>query len=564
MTKKIIKIVSAIICVAFIASAMAILTSAADYRAGNNDISDSYAASEYYKRFKKAPITGDGPTDAIAIALSQIGYQESDTDGEYSGMVAGKNNFTEFNYNMGDYGSGYGGDYYWCASFVSFCLYQGQCHDLGKISDWCRKNEGKEGYVWREVGCQKWVDQLRKFRLFKAAPAYSGTYVPQAGDLVFFSSNGKTSSHIGIVLYTDSERVYTIEGNTSSGTGLDSNGGGVYFKNYEFGSTYILGYGVLPYERNENVTLIDYSGANPTEGLYVSTTDKPIYANAGDSEVAYRLPKYSMFEVTEVVSTEVLKGKFTIDGVKVEGYIANDARRIIQLSNNANEDLSDVYDGEIVEAEEAKSFVKKCVDSYFIGETATAKDALNLTNLDKLSIYGWIGFESEIESFGYAIDGLDAPVFDASFTAQTEDAVTSEANAGEYGKRFSITVDMTSVEVGEHTVNFLVKLANGRTYIIDTATIVVAEAEISGGDNSGNQGENNSTEETTEALTEENTTVNNTTENDTASETDGTSEEESTTAAAAKKKGCKSTASALSAIMLLGVAAFAAKKKKED
>ena len=261
MTKRIVKVISALICVMLIASALATLTSAADYRAGSNDISASYAASEYYERFKLAPITGDGPTDAIAIALSQIGYQEGASDGQYAGMTSGSNNFTEFNYNMGDFGVGYGGSSYpWCACFVSFCLYQGQCHDLGKISDWCRKNEGKEGYVWREVSCQQWVNQLKRFDMFKA----KGGYTPNAGDLIFFSTNGTSSSHIGIVLYTDNAYVYTIEGNTSSGSELDVNGGGVYFKKYTLRSSKIFGYGTLPYERNEDVALIDYSGANLT------------------------------------------------------------------------------------------------------------------------------------------------------------------------------------------------------------------------------------------------------------------------------------------------------------
>ena len=564
MTKRVVKVISALICVVLIASAMAVLTSAADYRKGSNDISASYAASEYYERFKLAPITGDGPTDAIAIALSQIGYQESNTNGEYGGMVSGSDNYTEFNYNMGDFGVGYGGSSYpWCACFVSFCLYQGQCHDLGKISDWCRKNEGKEGYVWREVSCQKWVEQLQRFDMFHSSVAYKGTYVPQSGDLIFFTTNNKTSSHIGIVLYTDGGFVYTIEGNTSSGSELDVNGGGVYFKKYTLRSSKILGYGTLPYERNEEVTLIDYSGANPTEGLYVSTSEKPIFANANDSDSAYSLPKYSMFEVTEVVSNDVLKGKFTIGGAVVEGYVKNDSERIIQLSDNRNVDKSsgeDEDDSAIVNATDYNGYKNMCVDCFVINDKAENNDTFTVTTADKFGIFGWIGFDSEIESFGYAIDGVEDPMFDASFGAETEDAIKNEANGGEYGRRFRITVSADGMEVGEHTVNFLVKLENGKICIIDTATVTVEEKTTppeTETESDTVESTEETTEEVTEEITEETTTIGET-------ESSVMTEDEQITTGDNNKKGCGSTVSAMAVILSVGTVCAFVKKKKED
>ena len=587
--KKSVRIICTLVMAVMIISTTAVFAGAAEFRKGNNDISSAYAASEYYKRFQKVEITGDGPTDAIAIALSQIGYQEGNSDGQFGGTSAGDNNFTEFNYNMGDFGVGYGGSSYpWCACFVSFCLYQGQCHDLNKISDWCRNNVGKEGYVWREVSCQKWVEQLKNFDMFKPK-----SYTPAAGDLIFFSTNGKTSSHIGIVLYCDGSYVYTIEGNTSSGSELDVNGGGVYYKKYSVRNSKIFGYGVLPYERNESAA-IDYSGANPTEGYYVATTNKYIYANADDSAYTWLLPKYSMFEVTEIVSGELLKGVFTIDGQTVEGYVMNNSDRIIQLSK--------ADDGSIKPAASTSGFKNMVIDTYSLNDGPVSENTIEGTDKDSFGILGWMGFNSEIESFGYAIDGLENPVFDDSFAAPTEDVIKDEANGGQYGQRFKITV--AGLSAGEYEVNFLVKLANGRICLIDTVTVSVEAAPE----------EPETTEETTEEITEEATEESTpdtteavsesteetseiietettepasteaptseepkqtetesaevTEETESVEESESVSEsetvaEQTTIAPAADKSGCSATLSAMSVLATLGVAVLAVKKKED-
>jgi len=92
------------------------------YRSGANSVSTSYKNGRYYANLMQVPITGDGVTDVLAVAMSQMGYQESATEGSYSGESGGSGNYTEFNYNMGNYGEGYG--YYWCATFVSWALFQ--------------------------------------------------------------------------------------------------------------------------------------------------------------------------------------------------------------------------------------------------------------------------------------------------------------------------------------------------------------------------------------------------------------------------------------------------------
>jgi hypothetical protein len=299
------------------------------YRTGENGVSSYYKNGEFYEKLTSVPKTGDGRTDALAVALSQVGYTEGDSEYGFSGTTGGSSNYTEFNYNAGDYGSGYGGDYSWCAAFMSFSLYQSGATDHGTWDDMCRENMYSAGYVWREIGCGNWANQLRYFGYYKYSAYHGGSYVPRYGDLIFFSWSSVTydEDHIGMVVYSDGETVWTIEGNTSDTAGLESNGGGVYFKSYSIDYEYISGYGVLPY-KTAKIEPIDYSGNNPTSGIYMTASGaKTLYNDFDATDVNDYLPQYSMFEVLSVaedsMGDDMMYVKCEIDGETKYGYIVN-------------------------------------------------------------------------------------------------------------------------------------------------------------------------------------------------------------------------------------------------
>ncbi|MBQ3073080.1 MAG: CHAP domain-containing protein, partial [Ruminococcus sp.] len=350
MKKKITRILSLVLSVMIIASCLSVLSvsvSAADYRNGaQSGPSASYAGSRYYRNFLRVPITGDNRTDLIAVALSQLGYQEGAANGAFSGEVSGGANYVEMSYNMGDLGLGYGGsDYPWCASFVSWCLYQSRCTNHATYSSLCRNHSGDYNYIWKEISCAMWVNQLKGAGYFSYSAGMGGSYVPKYGDLVFFKSSS-SPSHIGICLYVKDGVLYTVEGNTSDASGLETNGGGVYFKSYSLSSSYLYGFGRLPYVSNSAVTKIDYSGANPTPGLYVANAAKYIYGSEYSTSAVTVIPRFSMFEITRVGANNRLYGAFTdVNGNAVTGWIENNSSRIIQLSSSGVMSGSWEYDG---------------------------------------------------------------------------------------------------------------------------------------------------------------------------------------------------------------------------
>ena len=221
MKKRVVRIVSALLCSLMLFSCFAVSSSAEafSYRSAANGVSSAYKGSRFYKNLTQIELTGDGVTDVLAVALSQVGYVEGTNEQGFNGTQGGGGNYTEYTYNMGKVGSY---SYAWCAAYVSWCLLQARCTDQNSQGAWCRNHEGDIKYIWREVGCYRWYNQLKRFGYGHAA---DGKYTPKAGDLVFF----ETSEHIGIVRYAKNGTVYTIEGNTSK-SGFNSEGGGVFCK----------------------------------------------------------------------------------------------------------------------------------------------------------------------------------------------------------------------------------------------------------------------------------------------------------------------------------------------
>ena len=162
--------------------------------------------------------------DMVDIALSQVGYLEKKSNYDLDSFTgnAGNKNYTKYARDIWPSLQAQP----WCDIFVS----------------WCAEQVGEKNAVGKYAYCP---DHVIFFK--QQGRWYSrGNRTPQAGDIIFFQSGGE-ASHVGIVTYSSSGYVYTVEGNTSGASGLISNGGGVCKKSYSLSSSYILGYGVPKY-----------------------------------------------------------------------------------------------------------------------------------------------------------------------------------------------------------------------------------------------------------------------------------------------------------------------------
>ena len=170
--------------------------------------------------------TGDQREDIVAVAKTQVGYHESSLDG----TTSGSNNYTKYNVWFGSL-EGYGYNYAWCQTFVAWCASQ-----AGISTDVIPKVSGT---VSAKTSFQNWG-------VYHTGPYEGGSYIPKAGDIIYFySAESDSKHHVGIVSSCDGNTVYTIEGNSSNQ---------VAERSYSVTYGNIRGYGVPNYEGTQPLT----------------------------------------------------------------------------------------------------------------------------------------------------------------------------------------------------------------------------------------------------------------------------------------------------------------------
>ena len=473
MKKRVIQILSALLCSLTVFSCFAVNSSAAafSYKSAANGVSSAYKNSRFYKNLTQIQLTGDGVTDVLAVALTQVGYVEGTNEQGFGGTQGGGGNYTEYTYNMGKVGSY---SYAWCAAFVSWCLLQSGCTTQNTQGAWCRNHEGDKNYIWREVGCYRWYNQLKRFGYGHAA---DGKYTPKSGDLVFFES----SEHIGIVRYAKDGMVYTIEGNTSK-SGFNAEGGGVFCKSYKITGGQLRGFGALPYKVNNNASKVDYSGAKPSTGLWISETEKYLYPDTklSNSSNYTRIPKGTAFVVTKILSKDCFEAKY--DGKT--GYISvNSASPIYQITSNAPAtNVPDKIETEIKvtpnkyavndDIKKVKEHVGSGITKYTLDGTKINENEVYVLNAgQKLGISGFAGFTAYIKDVGYYFDGnVEGAVWRATLKEPTTDV---KKKAGEKAKSFELSADTTALTNGAHTVTVVIKFLNNKTCDLITLNLDV-------------------------------------------------------------------------------------------
>lgn len=283
------------------------------------EVSEPYKTSIFYKTVSDYVLTGDQRYDVVAIALTQVGYNEGSSDADMHGNSSGDRNFVEFNRLYGkldnDEGNGYSYGYMWCASFVNWVL---------------RAANVDQRVTGGDVSCASWVNWFEGKNGFKTR---TSGYVPMCGDIIFYkgSRTSSRSNHVGIVIGCEDGIVYTVEGNT---TGIDggadsTNGGEVARKSYHLSDTYIVGYGVPRYKVNEG-TKYDFElvGITPSKlGTYTLVQrGKSVLRSPNSSMAVASVKKGQQIEITDIDGSF---GKCTVNGttgwVNLEGMIYGDA-----------------------------------------------------------------------------------------------------------------------------------------------------------------------------------------------------------------------------------------------
>ena len=221
----------------------------------------------------------------LKTARAEIGYLEKASNAQLDGKTtnAGDKNYTKFARDLDKLGfyNGRKNGYAWCAVFCDWCMVQ----TFGLEMALKMTGQKLGGYG---AGCTESVKYYKAMgRFYK--------YEPKPGDQIFFTqNNGQSFYHTGLVEKVKGGRVFTIEGNTSSASGVVENGGAVRDKSYSLGYIRIGGYG------RPNYSLIQEDD---------DMTGKEIYDELQKYLATQPLPAWAKAELDEAIKMGITDGK---------------------------------------------------------------------------------------------------------------------------------------------------------------------------------------------------------------------------------------------------------------
>ena len=267
---------------------------------------------------------------------------------------------------------------------------------------------------------------------------------------------------------------------------------------------------------DDNAPKVDYSGANPTTGLWISETTKYLYPDTqlSDSSNYTTIPKGTVFEVTKIISSTCFAAKCN----GKTGYVSvNSSSPIYQLTSTAAAGTStdkvetDKVETDKVETDKVqtdkveteatvtpnkysvtdeiktvKGHVGSGIDKYFIDEKNVEPAKTYTLNAGQtMGISGFAGFESYIKEFGYYFDGNAENVVWGATPGEPDANVKKKA--GNKAKLFDIKADTSGLSAGEHTVTYMVKFLNNKTCELITLNLNVGGASVQDGSESGSE-----------------------------------------------------------------------------
>lgn len=196
----------------------------------------------------------------IDIALNEVGYLEKETNSNLDSNTAnaGDENYTKYARDLRNAGyyNGNKNGYAWCDVFVDWCFYKAWGKTIGQQLQCQTGNLG--------ASCTYSSQYYKNKGQFHKSN-------PQPGDQIFFGI-GSNVAHTGLVYKVDKTKVYTIEGNTSSASGVVANGGGVFKKSYPLNYNKIYGYG-RPKYNDDYVEGVNTSNASTTQASTYTLKD---------------------------------------------------------------------------------------------------------------------------------------------------------------------------------------------------------------------------------------------------------------------------------------------------
>lgn len=400
---------------------------------------------DWEKSVEGVELTGDWRKDLIAVAKSQLGYEESSRNFRID-EEGNKQGYTR-------YGDWYGADYdEWCAMFISFCLTYA---------------EVPEDLFPQDASCADWKDKLMNLGAYEDK---EHSYQPKPGDLIFFNwqtdydVTGELENrpeHIGIVVSANDETVTTLEGNSAAG---------VRRREYLLSCNEIVGYGnTAALMKRAGLIFEETEVEGLTEGATALTTADGVKLRAKPGVASDRVA------TIEAAGTEVLvTGAVAVDDTvwfAVEyngetGYIRSDLLNILVVEEPmptvAPEEPEATEQPEPTEVPAVEPTAAPADEQLPSVEDSLPSVSDQPLNAEPVNAPYQVGAESV--TFTYAVDGAVA------YTWHIADAEGyTEIASGD-----TLTLDAT-IENMKHAYCAMAEMPDGSVVCSEIVTIVPAE-----------------------------------------------------------------------------------------
>ena len=190
----------------------------------------------------------------LEVALGEDGYLEKSYEAYRKNPLivfektagAGHDNYTKYMYELDRIKGWYNGPkngYAWCSGFSEWCFIAAYGIDAAK-EILC--------HSIYSAGVNADADNYRRAgRLFFNNP--------QIGDRIYFGKSSADLEHVGLIHDLDNYYIYTVEGNTSSASGVVPNGGAVCRKRYSRNDKKVICFG------RPNYSVIDEEDLDMTQ-----------------------------------------------------------------------------------------------------------------------------------------------------------------------------------------------------------------------------------------------------------------------------------------------------------
>ena len=239
-------------------------------------------------------------SELIKVAEAEVGYLEKETNKNLDSKKAnaGDENYTkyarDFDTKYPNFYNTKKNGYAWCDVFVDWCF----CKAFGVNEALKLLGQPLKSYG---AGCTWSARYFEKIGCFSRKP--------QVGAQIFFKDSKGEPCHTGIVYKLDANYVYTIEGNTSSASGVVANGGAVAKKKYALNYSRIYGYGLPKYDKEP----VKQQTTTATANKSTATVKQWQVAAIADG---FKFPKYGAdgewgAECIAVAKQAVLKQRLT-------------------------------------------------------------------------------------------------------------------------------------------------------------------------------------------------------------------------------------------------------------